>query len=58
MALEVAPWGVGKPYVVANPSGSRTASFGPGGRGMVLFVVQEYEQIVAIWQVTVYPDLE
>ena len=58
VALEVAPWGVAEPYVAANPSVSRMASFGPGGRGMVLFVVQDYEQVVALWQVTAYADLD
>lgn len=58
VALEVSPWSVGRPYVASNPNGSRTASFGPGDRGMVLYVVQEHEQVVAIWQVTVVPDLD
>jgi hypothetical protein len=58
VALEVSPRTVGRPYVAANPSGSRTASFGPGDRGMVLYVVQEREQVVAIWQVTALADLD
>ena len=57
VALEVAPWNIGRPYVVSNPDGSRTASFGPEDRGMVLYAVEELQQLVLIWQVTVYPDL-
>jgi hypothetical protein len=58
VALEVSPRSVGRPYVATNPGGSRTASFGPQDRGLVLYVVQEHERVVAIWQVTVYPDLD
>lgn len=54
--LEVAPWTVGRPYVAANPGGSRTASFGPQDRGLVLYVVQERDRVVAIWQVTLLPS--
>lgn len=56
VALEVAPWTVGHPYVATNPGGSRTASFGPQDRGLVLYVVQEHERVVAIWQVTLWPS--
>jgi hypothetical protein len=39
LALEVSPRSVGQPYSARNPEGSRTVVFGPGGRGLVLFVV-------------------
>lgn len=55
-ALEVAPWTVGRPYVATNPAGSRTASFGPQERGMLLYVVQEHDRVVAIWQVALWPS--
>ena len=57
VALEVAPWDIGRPYVASNPGGSRTASFGPEDRGMVLYAVEEQQQLVLLWQVTIYPDL-
>ncbi|PVZ11028.1 hypothetical protein [Actinomycetospora cinnamomea] len=54
-SLQEAPWDIGRPYVASNPRGSRTATFGPEGRGLVLYVVQERERVVALWQVTVAP---
>jgi hypothetical protein len=57
VALEVSPRTVGQPYVASNPGGSRTASFGPGERGLVLFVVEDLaRQVVWLWQVTVAPE--
>lgn len=59
VALEVSPRSVGQPYVATNPGGSRTVVFGPGGRGLVLFVVEDVtRRVVWLWQVTVAPDLD
>ncbi|MDQ1530358.1 MAG: hypothetical protein QOE37_463 [Microbacteriaceae bacterium] len=58
VALEVSPSSVGRPYVAANPGGSRTVGFGPGGRGLMLFAVEDTtRKVVWLWQVTLAPDL-
>ena len=58
LALEVAPWSTGRPYVRTNPTGSRSVTFGPEGRGLVVYVVEDRERrVVWLWQVTVGPDL-
>ena len=59
VALEVSPRTVGDPYVATNPNGSRTAQFGPRGRGLALFVVEDRARsVVWLWQVTVAPDVD
>jgi hypothetical protein len=59
VALEVSPRNVGQPYSTTNPEGSRTAVFGPSGRGLVLFVVEDMTRsVVWLWQVTVVPDVD
>jgi len=59
VALEISPRSVGQPYSARNPEGSRTAVFGPGGRGLVLFVVEDVTRsVVWLWQVTVAPDFD
>jgi hypothetical protein len=59
VALEVAPHDVGRPYVSSNPNGSRAATFGPGGRGLAIFVIEELaRQVVWLWQITVAPDAD
>lgn len=58
VALEVSPRSVGRPYVPTNPNGSRTVLFGPRGRGLVLFVVEDRARtVVWLWQVSIAPDL-
>lgn len=56
-ALGDDPWTAGRPYVASNPHGSQTATFGPDGRGLALFVVHDREHVVALWQITVAPEL-
>lgn len=59
VALELAPHSVGRPYVAANPGGSRTVAFGPDARGLVLFVIEDATRMVVwLWQVTVAPALD
>lgn len=58
VALEVSPRSVGEPYHPANPGGSRTATFGPYGRGLVVYAVEDSDRrMVWLWMVTVAPDL-
>ena len=58
VALEVSPWTVGTPYVPSNPTGSRSATFGPGGRGLVVYAVEDSDrQTVWLWMVTAAPEL-
>ncbi|MCD2186631.1 hypothetical protein [Actinomycetospora soli] len=57
VALEVAPWSVGEPYHPANPSGSRSAAFGPDERGLVVFAVEDRDRrVVWLWSVLVAPE--
>ncbi|GLZ45869.1 hypothetical protein Acsp06_20540 [Actinomycetospora sp. NBRC 106375] len=55
-ALGDDPWAAGRPYVASNPRGSQTATFGPDGRGLALFVVHDREHVVATWQIMVAPE--
>ena len=58
-ALEVSPWTVGDPYNPANPGGSRAAIFGPDGRGLAVFVVEDSDRrTVWLCTVIVTPDVE
>ncbi|MDL5159275.1 hypothetical protein [Actinomycetospora termitidis] len=57
VALEVAPWSVGGPYHPANPPGSRSATFGPDDRGLVVFAVKDSDRhVLWLWSVLVAPD--
>jgi hypothetical protein len=53
--LRETPWDVGRPYVAGNPRGSRTATFGPENRGLVLYAVHDRDRLVVLWQVAVVP---
>lgn len=58
VALEVAPHSVGRPFVSSNPRGSRTTTFGPDGRGLLIFAIEDTtRQVVWLWQITVAPDV-
>lgn len=52
-ALESAPRSVGEPYVPSNPAGMRIATFGVGGRGMLLYSVIDHDRLVMPVQLTV-----
>lgn len=56
-SLGGAPWSVGRPYNATTPRGSRTATFGPNGRGLVLFAINDRDLVVVVWQVAVAPDV-
>jgi hypothetical protein len=54
----VSPWTVGDPYNPANSGGSRAAIFGPDGRGLAVFVVEDSDRrTVWLWTVIVTPDV-
>ncbi|MEJ2866737.1 hypothetical protein WCD74_03115 [Actinomycetospora sp. OC33-EN08] len=53
VALEVARWSVGGPYHPANPSGSRSATFGPDDRELVVSAVEDSDgavKSVEVWR--------
>ena len=57
-ALEVAPWSVGQPYNPVNPAGSRSATFGPDARGLVIYSIEDSDRrIVWLWAVLLAPEL-
>lgn len=58
-ALEVSPSTIGRPYNPENPEGSRSTTFGPHGRGLLVFAVEDSDrQVVWLWLVTVAPDID
>jgi hypothetical protein len=58
VALEVAPWTVGQPYNPTNPTGSRSAMFGPDERGLIIYSVEDSDRrVVWLWAVLVVPRL-
>lgn len=58
VALEVAPQEIGRPFVSTNPRGSRTTTFGPSGRGLVIFAIEDQRMVVWLWQITVAPAVD
>ena len=47
LELELSPWTVGHPWIAANPTGLRVASFGDG-RGLLVFGVRDTDRRVAV----------
>jgi hypothetical protein len=57
VALEVTPWSVGQPYNPAKPAGSRSATFGPDERGLVIYSVEDSDRrTVWLWSVFLAPE--
>lgn len=57
VALELTPWSVGQPYNPASPRGSRSATFGPDDRGLVIYSVEDSDRrTVWLWSVLLAPD--
>lgn len=51
------PGSVGEPYHPANPSGSRSATFGPDERGLVVYAVEDSDRRV-VWLSSTRPRSE